>query len=92
MKKSRLIPDDKIIARLQYENPWWLTKEVPSLYKNMSRRLYFDLFYPFVQEKDIRRAVVLMGPRRVGKTVMMFHTIEQLFRDGFIINVHFLLE
>ena len=47
----------------------------------MSRRLYFDLFYPFVSEKDIRRAVVLMGPRRVGKTVMMFHSIDELIRD-----------
>src|SRR5690606_38279495 len=26
-------------------------------------------------------AVVLMGPRRVGKTVMMFHTIDQLIRE-----------
>ena len=82
MKNSRLIPEDKIVERLQYENPWWVTKEIPSLYKEMSKRLYFDLFYPFVQETDIRRAVVLMGPRRVGKTVMMFHTIEQLIEDG----------
>jgi len=82
MNNSRLIPEDKIIERLQYENPWWITKEIPTLYKTMSKRLYFDLFYPFVQEKDIRRAVVLMGPRRVGKTVMMFHTIEQLIKEG----------
>ena len=82
MKNSRLIPEDKIVERLQYENPWWVTKEIPSLYKEMSKRLYFDLFYPFVQETDIRRAVVLMGPRRVGKTVMMFHTIDQLIEDG----------
>lgn len=82
MKNSRLIPSDKIIERLQYENPWWMTRETPVLYKEMSKRLYFDLFYPFVQETEIRRAVVLMGPRRVGKTVMMFHTIQQLLEDG----------
>lgn len=81
MKKTRLIPEDKIIERLQYENPWWITKEIPSLYKEMSKRLYFDLFYPYVLEKEIRRAVVLMGPRRVGKTVMMFHSIEQLIEE-----------
>lgn len=81
MSNSRLIPTEKIIERLQYENPWWLTKEIPLLYKEMSKRLYFDLFYPFVTETDIRRAVVLMGPRRVGKTVMMFHTIDQLIKE-----------
>lgn len=82
MSKSRLIPEVKIIERLHYENPWWLNSEIPQVYKEMSRRLYFDLFFPFVEEKDVRRAVVLMGPRRVGKTVMMFHTIEQLIDTG----------
>jgi len=47
----------------------------------MSKRLYFDLFYPFVYETDIRRAVVLMGPRRVGKTVMMFHAVDRLIEE-----------
>lgn len=82
MKKSRLIPSDKIVERLQYENPWWITKEIPAFYRDMSKRLYFDLFYPYVIETEIRRAVVLMGPRRVGKTVMMFHTIDNLINDG----------
>lgn len=82
MENNRLIPTPKIIERLQYENPWWMTKQIPSLYKEMSKRLYFDLFYPFVVEREIRRAVVLMGPRRVGKTVMMFHTIDRLIEDG----------
>lgn len=82
MNFLRLIPTDKIIERLRYENPWWNTKEIPATYKEMSRRLYFDLFYPFVVDTDIRRAVVLMGPRRVGKTVMMYHTIDQLIEEG----------
>ena len=76
------IPRDKIINRLQYENPWWVSGEIDSVYQKMNRRLYFDLFYPYVQERDVRRAVVLMGPRRVGKTVMMFHTIDQLLKEG----------
>jgi len=82
MSRSSVIPIHKIIDRLQFENPWWVTKEIPILYKDMSKRLYFDLFYPFVLETDIRRAVVLMGPRRVGKTVMMFHTIDKLINEG----------
>ena len=82
MKHSGLIPTEKIIARLQYENPWWLNNKIPDTYDNMPRRLYLDLFYPFVAEQEIRRAVVLMGPRRVGKTVMMYHTIAQLIKEG----------
>ena len=49
-----LIPTGKIIERLRYENPWWVTKEVPKAYSSMSKRLYFDLFYPFVNERSIR--------------------------------------
>lgn len=82
MVRSTLIPTNIIVERLQYENPWWTLGQIPELYQKMSRRLYFDLFYPHVTEGEIRRAVVLMGPRRVGKTVMMFHTIDQLIQDG----------
>ncbi len=48
----------------------------------MPRKLYFDLFKPLIYEKNIRRAVVLMGPRRVGKTVMLFHTVEDMLLSG----------
>lgn len=82
MTNTGLIPTNKIIERLQYENPWWLTGNIPEHFATMNRRLYFDLFYPFVTEQEVRRAVVLMGPRRVGKTVMMFHAIGQLLEDG----------
>lgn len=78
MSSLNLIPTEKIVERLRYENPWWVTKQIPELYSAMSNRLYFDLFYPFVKEKNARRALVLMGPRRVGKTVMLFHSIDQL--------------
>jgi hypothetical protein len=81
MNYNNVIPTEKRIERLQYENPWWTTGQVQGIYKLMSRRLYFDLFYPYVKETDIKRAVVLMGPRRVGKTVMMLHTIQQLIDE-----------
>lgn len=81
MNISTLIPAEKIIERLRYENPWWLSKKIPEVYSSMSKRLYFDLFYPFVKERNVRRAVVLMGPRRVGKTIMMFHAIHELLEE-----------
>lgn len=77
-----IIPEEEIIERLQTENPWWITKSVSEFYTNMKHRLYFKLFYPYVTETEVRRAVVLMGPRRVGKTVMLFHTISQLIEEG----------
>jgi len=81
MSGLHLIPTEKIIERLRYENPWWVNQQIPELYGSMAKRLYFNLFYPYVIEKNIRRALVLMGPRRVGKTVMLYHSIQQLLMD-----------
>ena len=41
-----------------------------------------DIFYPLVTETSLRRALILMGPRRVGKTVMMYHSIQRLIDSG----------
>ncbi len=81
MSSLNLIPTEKVIERLRYENPWWINRQIPETFSAMSKRLYFDLFYPFVVEKDVRRALVLMGPRRVGKTVLLFHSVQQLIEE-----------
>ena len=72
----------QVFERLKVENPWWATTAIDADYSKMPRRLYFDLFRPLVYEQEIRRAIVLMGPRRVGKTVMLYHTIEDLLKNG----------
>lgn len=81
MSFDTVIPTAKRIERLQYENPWWTSGTVQQTYQDMSKRLYFNIFYPFVKETEIKRAVVLMGPRRVGKTVMMYHAIQELIKE-----------
>jgi uncharacterized protein len=79
---NHLIPTDKILERLRIENPWWVSGLIPDSFRQLSKRLYFHQFFPHVIEKEIRRAVLLLGPRRVGKTVMLFHSIQQLIDDG----------
>ncbi len=71
-----------IIERLWSDNPWWQTQKIDKYYQSMKPRLYFKLFYPLATDISLSRAVVLMGPRRVGKTVMLFQTIQQLIKDG----------
>lgn len=77
-----LFSDEQIIERMWFENPWWVNGKIEDYYNDMNRRLYFDLFNPLVIDTSIRRAVVLMGPRRVGKTVMMYHTVQSLLNMG----------
>jgi predicted AAA+ superfamily ATPase len=72
-----------IISRIRLENPWWEGDHAiaPSL-RGMKPRAYLSLFHPLVKERTVRRAVVLMGPRRVGKTVMIHHSIQALLDEG----------
>lgn len=74
--------EKQIIGRLRIDNPWWTENCIPEYYRDMKPRLYLDIFMPLVQATDLSRALILMGPRRVGKTVMMFHTIQKLIDDG----------
>ena len=74
--------EKQIIGRLRVDNPWWTEGEVPGFYQEMKPRLYLDIFYSLVINKELNRAVILMGPRRVGKTVMIYHTIARLLAEG----------
>jgi predicted AAA+ superfamily ATPase len=79
----RDIPRQQIEKRLAAENPWWRSpNRVPDLYGQWSPRPYLDLFFPLLANRSVRRAIVLMGPRRVGKTVLIHHAIERLLKAG----------
>lgn len=82
MPENYFIPKEKIITRLRFENPWWETGKLSEKLSAFPRRLYFKHFYNHVKKNAVKRAIVLMGPRRVGKTVMMHHAIESLINDG----------
>lgn len=74
--------EKQVIGRLRVDNPWWTENEIAPYYAEMHPRLYLDVFYPLIAELEIQRAVILMGPRRVGKTVLLYHTIQRLISDG----------
>ncbi|WP_422138102.1 ATP-binding protein [Endozoicomonas sp. ALC020] len=76
------ISGNEIIKRLYFDNPWWETSNIESRYQNYPKRFYFTPFFELVRESSINRAAVLMGPRRVGKTVMVYHTIGKLLEEG----------
>lgn len=80
----RTIPKDQLSARMRVENPWWDTPhQISRRYRDFNRpREYLTLFMPLLQSPRISRAVVLLGPRRVGKTVLIHHAIQQLIDSG----------
>lgn len=64
--------------RLRADNPWWDGSGIREDYSQLKPRAYFQRFAELVEDTGVRRAVVLMGPRRVGKTVLIHHAIARL--------------
>lgn len=73
---------EQVLLRIKYDNPWWTTGAIPEDFKDLPRRLYLDIFYPMIKLQDVKRGIILMGSRRVGKTVMLFHAIDRLIKEG----------
>lgn len=72
-----------IMSRIYLDNPWWSepqgTNHESSGYPH---RAYFEHFYRLATQRDVRRAIIMMGPRRVGKTVMLYQLVQKLIREG----------
>lgn len=74
--------DKRILQeRILNDNSWWKEGIIP-FYNEFRKRRYFSKFYESVKENFPHRAVVLMGPRRIGKTVLMYQTIQDLIDSG----------
>ncbi|MEW5774542.1 MAG: ATP-binding protein [Thermodesulfobacteriota bacterium] len=77
------IPEQDILSRLAEDNPWWSPGgAVARFYTEMPRRSYFQGFHSLLTDRAVRRAVLLMGPRRVGKTVLLHQAAHELLTSG----------
>ena len=75
----REISTDQVKKVIEQFNPHWKSGTIESEIRKFKKRRYFDLFFPLVTAK-VKRAVVLMGPRRVGKTVLLWQTLQELLK------------
>jgi hypothetical protein len=75
------IPVSEIERRLALDNPWWDQGSVPSELVPKRRRALFAGLHRFLTG-DIRRSVILYGPRQVGKTKLILQLVKQLLDDG----------
>lgn len=71
-----------ILKVLMAYNPWWKTGAVnPKMAKTYKRFAFYEAMKR-LNEKSIRRSVVLTGTRRVGKTTIQYQMIEALLASG----------
>lgn len=77
------ISEADIRKSLEQDNPWWQTGQVPHDVPAGHVRSYLPAFEQLALNWDIKRSVILLGPRRVGKTVMLRQLVERLIKSGF---------
>ena len=58
-------------------NPWWETGGVDRFFSGLKRRYLFNVLKRYLDKRHID---VVIGLRRVGKTVLMYHLIDELLR------------
>lgn len=76
------ISDVEVRKRLDIDNPWWADPKPPERVSSWKERLYLPLLVDLVAQPKPNRATVVMGPRRVGKTVMLIQAAYKLIASG----------
>ena len=71
--------EEKILERLYFHNPWWLTGEIsPNLALPFRRKVFSKLWRNFNSD----RIGILKGPRRTGKTTLIYQLIQEHLKNG----------
>lgn len=77
------ITDNDLFQRLAFDNPWWNFKETTKIkFRHPPKRVFFPAFYDALTETGDGRVLVLAGPLRAGKTVMLRQTVAHLVERG----------
>ncbi|KKS54725.1 MAG: hypothetical protein UV21_C0005G0089 [candidate division WWE3 bacterium GW2011_GWD2_42_34] len=71
---------DNILDTVKKLNPWFKTAEVPSKFLKPYVREELSILKDTMQNNEL--ATLLIGGRRVGKSVLMYQLIDSLIRSG----------
>src|SRR5712691_713221 len=72
----------EIKLRIERDNFWWNDPQPAIPEATFQRRVYFSPFKGLALNFDVRRATILLGPRRVGKTVIVKQLIHEAIQGG----------
>jgi uncharacterized protein len=78
----RAISEEDVRLRIARDNPWWGRDDYVVPESTSPRRAYFTSFCELALNYDVKRAAILLGPRRVGKTFMLKQLIAKANNEG----------
>lgn len=74
--------ESNILELLYFYNPWWKTGVVEKSFDKPMKRLPFYEGYKALLNESVRRAVLLSGARRTGKTTILYQTVSALLKEN----------
>jgi len=74
--------DHLIWTGLETSNPWWATGKVPFALDLPFKREIFPGALKELTSLEPGRGMAIVGPRRVGKSILMFQIISELLKNG----------
>jgi predicted AAA+ superfamily ATPase len=74
------IPKEELITILSQFNPWWRGEKIPDL-PEWNRGAFQELMQ-WIENPPTQRAIMLSGPRQVGKTTILLQAIQRLIASG----------
>ncbi len=67
---------------LSLQNPWHGTGTVPPSFIYSNQRYFAQTFWRAVLNAKRNRYHLILGPRRIGKTTVMYQTVQRLIAEG----------
>ena len=64
------------------QNPWWSTGTVPPAFAPSTERSLAQVLWQRLLHNEPRRHQVILGPRRTGKTTVLYQTVRHLIANG----------
>ncbi len=74
--------DLKLIKSIIVEqNPWWKNHSVPNYLAPPTERPLAKHLWKYILSPKLKRHLIILGPRRVGKTTVMYQTVQHLLKN-----------
>ena len=83
-----MISKEMFRNRIVFDNPWWKSNSVNEEYSCVTPRRLMETVYAQLTNWELRRALILLGPRRVGKTWLMQHLVSKLLANRVVPSSH----
>ena len=71
----------RIESVIEEQNPWWKGRSVPDYFAPPIERPLAKHLWQYILSSNLKRHLIILGPRRVGKTTVMYQTVQHLLNS-----------